>query len=129
MMLIIGTGLTPAAQVSYDFTIPASGTPASVNFTNSADIPLFDPVMGTLLSIEIDLEGTINGTQFVENEDNNAIVDGTGATTVVMSLSNAAAGQLLSVAPDATFTFSVTGDTDVQPGFLRHGFRQQRIRG
>jgi hypothetical protein len=122
LLLIIGTGLTPAAQVSYDFTIPASGSPATVNFTNSTDIPLFDPLLGTLLSIEIDLEGTINGSQFVDNEDPNPITDGSGATTVNMALSNVTAGNLLNVAPVATFTFSISGDTDVNPNFAGTDF-------
>lgn len=122
LMLIIGVGSAPAAQVVQDFTIPTSGTPAPVNFENSTDVALFDPLLGTLLSIEIDLEGTINGTQFIDNEDENAIVNGTGTTTVQMELSHLDAGSLISVAPAASFTFTVTGDNDVSPDFAGTDF-------
>lgn len=117
LMLLIGAGLSQGAQVVQDFVIPSSGTPASVNFTNSTDVARFDPLLGTLLSIDIDLEGTINGTQYIDNEDNNAIVDGTGATTVQLRLSNLTAGPLLTVSPVASFTFTVSGDTDANPDF------------
>lgn len=117
LMLLIGAGLSQGAQVVQDFVIPSSGTPASVNFMNSTDVARFDPLLGTLLSIDIDLEGTINGTQFIDNEDTNAIVDGTGATTVQLRLSNLTAGPLLTVSPVASFTFTVSGDTDVNPDF------------
>lgn len=122
VLLIIGTGLTPCAQISHDFTIPASGSPATVNFTNSTSIPLFDTALGTLLSIQIDLEGTINGSQFIDNEDANPIVDGAGETTVEMQLSNSSTGSLLTVIPVASFVFSVTGDTDVNPNFAGTDF-------
>lgn len=117
LMLLIGAGLSQGAQVVQDFVIPSSGTPASVNFMNSTDVARFDPLLGTLLSIDIDLEGTINGTQFIDNEDTNAIVDGTGATTVQLRLSNLTAGPLLTVSPVASFTFTVSGDTDANPDF------------
>ena len=51
----------------------SSGTPASVNFLNSTDVARFDPLLGTLLSINFDLEGTINGTQYIDNEDSRAL--------------------------------------------------------
>lgn len=117
LMLFMGAGLTQGAQIVQNFMIPSSGTPASVNFMNSTDVARFDPLLGTLLSINFDLEGTINGTQFIDNEDNNGIVNGTGATTVQLNLSNASAGHLITVAPVASFTFTVTGDSDVNPDF------------
>ncbi len=117
LMLVMGAGFSQAAQVVQNFTIPSSGTPASVNFLNSTDVARFDPLLGTLLSINFDLEGTINGTQYIDNEDSNAIADGTGSTTVQLRLSNLTAGPLLSVSPVASFTFSVSGDTDVNPDF------------
>lgn len=122
LTLFLGAGLSQGAQVVQNFVIPSSGTPASVNFMNSTDIARFDPLLGTLLSIDIDLEGTINGTQYIDNEDSNGIVDGTGATTVQLQLSNLSAGPLLTVAPVATFTFTVSGDNDVNPDFQGSDF-------
>lgn len=122
LTLFLGAGLSQGAQAVQNFVIPSSGTPASVNFMNSTDIARFDPLLGTLLSIDIDLEGTINGTQYIDNEDNNAIVDGTGATTVQLQLSNLSAGPLLTVAPIASFTFTVSGDNDINPDFQGSDF-------
>ncbi len=116
-MLLAGCISSPAAQIVHDFTIPSSGTPASVNFANSTTVAQFNPLLGTLLSIGIDLEGSISGTQFIDNEDGNGITNGTGATTVDMQLSNASAGSLLSVAPVASFAFTVAGDNDANPDF------------
>jgi hypothetical protein len=67
-----------AATVFYSDTFPASGT-ALVNFNGSLVFPKFDAALGTLTSVQIQLDGSITASQAFENRG------GSGATITMTS--------------------------------------------
>jgi hypothetical protein len=79
-----------AASVSYSDTFPASGT-ALVNFNGSLVFPKFDAALGTLTSVQIQLDGSITASQAFENRG------GSGAT-----ISMTSTGTMTLTRPDTT---------------------------
>ena len=79
-----------AASLTYSDTFPASGT-ALVNFSGSLVFPTFDAALGTLTSVQIELDGSITASQAFENRG------GSGATITMTST-----GTMTLTRPDTT---------------------------
>ncbi len=70
-MLALSANVAVAAVDSYTATFPLAGGTSTLPFPNGTSIvlPLFNPSLGTLVSIKLTLDGTLIATQKAENLD------------------------------------------------------------
>lgn len=91
------------AQTCATASIPFTTT----NWNSSVSIPKFDPALGTLQSITVELNGSIDGTAKVESQDNAASVV-TLSFQGQISLTRPDLSTLVVVVPAANFNHSFT---------------------
>ncbi len=79
---IAGVGTAHGAMVSYSASIP----PTSTDWTSSVSIPQFDPVLGTLDSVDIELRGEVSGNIQFESLDaaNSTVTTSLSASIILM---------------------------------------------